>query len=57
MSGRAYSAQVWQTAKAGQHSDGGNLEALSFPIYRIRKWVLRFTWRGAQPGNGSGRRQ
>src|SRR4051812_17092123 len=40
-------------AKAGKHSDGGNLY-LIVAATGTRKWVLRFTWRGAAKEMGLG---
>jgi Arm DNA-binding domain len=42
-----------QTAKAGKHSDGGNLY-LIVSHTGSRKWVLRFTWRGNAKEMGLG---
>jgi integrase len=54
MGGRLTARKV-ATAKAGKHSDGGNLY-LIVSNTGSRKWVLRFTWRGAakEMGLGSG---
>ncbi len=42
-----------ETAKPGNHSDGGNLY-LIVSITGARKWVLRFTWRGNAKEMGLG---
>lgn len=41
------------TAKPGKHSDGGNLYLVVSDL-ETRKWVLRFTWRGAAKEMGLG---
>lgn len=46
-------ARKVQTAKAGKYSDGGNLYLVVSPS-GSRKWVLRFTWRGAAKEMGLG---
>jgi integrase len=52
MSGRL-SARKVATAKPGKHSDGGNLYLIVSDT-GSRKWVLRFTWRGAAKEMGLG---
>lgn len=52
MSGRLTARKV-ATAKAGKHSDGGNLYLIVSDT-GTRKWVLRFTWRGAAKEMGLG---
>ncbi len=52
MSGRLTARKV-ATAKPGKYSDGGNLY-LIVSITGSRKWVLRFTWRGAAKEMGLG---
>src|SRR3954447_20458820 len=52
MSGRLSTRKV-ATAKPGKHSDGGNLY-LMVSDTGARKWVLRFTWRGAAKEMGLG---
>ena len=52
MAGKLSTRKV-QTAKAGKHSDGGNLY-LIVSHTGSRKWVLRFTWRGNAKEMGLG---
>ena len=52
MSGRLTARKV-ATAKAGKYSDGGNLYLIVSDT-GSRKWVLRFTWRGAAKEMGLG---
>jgi integrase len=52
MSGRLTARKV-ATAKRGKHSDGGNLYLIVSET-GSRKWVLRFTWRGAAKEMGLG---
>ena len=52
MAGRLTARKV-ETAKAGKHSDGGNLYLIVSPK-GARKWVLRFTWRGKAREMGLG---
>jgi integrase len=52
MNGRLNARKV-ATAKTGKHSDGGNLY-LVVSDTGARKWVLRFTWRGAAKEMGLG---
>jgi len=52
MSGRLTARKV-ATAKPGKHSDGGNLYLIVADT-GSRKWVLRFTWRGAAKEMGLG---
>lgn len=52
MAGRLTARKV-ATAKAGKYSDGGNLYLIVSPT-GSRKWVLRFTWRGAAKEMGLG---
>ena len=52
MSGRLTARKV-ATAKPGKHSDGGNLYLIVSDT-GSRKWVLRFTWRGAAKEMGLG---
>src|SRR6516225_7507433 len=52
MAGRLTARKV-ETAKAGKHSDGGNLYLIVSPL-GSRKWVLRFTWRGKAREMGLG---
>jgi integrase len=52
MSGRLTARKV-ATAKPGKHSDGGNLYLIVSET-GSRKWVLRFTWRGAAKEMGLG---
>lgn len=52
MNGRLTARKV-ATAKTGKHSDGGNLY-LVVSGSGARKWVLRFTWRGAAKEMGLG---
>jgi integrase len=52
MTGRLTARKV-TTAKPGKHSDGGNLY-LIVSESGSRKWVLRFTWRGAAKEMGLG---
>ena len=52
MNGRL-SARKVATAKPGKHSDGGNLYLIVSDT-GSRKWVLRFTWRGAAKEMGLG---
>ena len=47
------SARKVATAKPGKHSDGGNLYLIVSDT-GSRKWVLRFTWRGAAKEMGLG---
>ena len=47
------SARKVETAKPGKYSDGGNLYLIVSPS-GARKWVLRFTWRGAAKEMGLG---
>jgi integrase len=46
-------ARTVATAKRGKHSDGGNLYLIVSET-GSRKWVLRFTWRGAAKEMGLG---
>jgi len=55
MAGRLTARRV-ATAKRGKHSDGGNLYLIVSEI-GSRKWVLRFTWRGAAKEMGPGSRR
>jgi integrase len=52
MSGRLTARKV-ATAKPGKYSDGGNLYLIVSDT-GSRKWVLRFTWRGAAKEMGLG---
>jgi integrase len=52
MNGRLTARKV-ATAKPGKHSDGGNLYLIVSDT-GSRKWVLRFTWRGAAKEMGLG---
>lgn len=52
MNGRLTARKV-ASAKPGKHSDGGNLY-LVVSETSTRKWVLRFTWRGAAKEMGLG---
>src|SRR5690242_4909067 len=52
MTGRLTARKV-ATAKRGKYSDGGNLYLIVSET-GSRKWVLRFTWRGAAREMGLG---
>jgi integrase len=52
MAGKLNARKV-ETAKAGKHSDGGNLYLIVSPS-GARTWVLRFTWRGKAREMGLG---
>jgi integrase len=52
MAGKLTARKV-ATAQAGKHSDGGNLYLIVSDT-GSRKWVLRFTWRGAAKEMGLG---
>lgn len=52
MAGRLTARKI-ATAKPGKHSDGGNLYLIVSDT-GSRKWILRFTWRGAAKEMGLG---
>ena len=46
-------AKKVETAKLGKYSDGGNLYSIISQSL-VRKWILRFTWRGRPKEIGLG---